>query len=95
MCPCDLDAFRAGDWDQVNPAILEQFDRNVYDTFGEYTDNMLFTRVDLDRWIIVKDGPNEGYSELTKQILESGGGKIGESNLDSVNGRVPTTVTTY
>ena len=56
---------------------------------------MLFTRVDLDRWIIVNNGPNEGYSELTKQILEAGGGIIGESNLDSVNGRVPTTVTTY
>ena len=55
---------------------------------------MLFTRVDADRWVNSL-GPNDGFSTLVKQMLISGGGDVGDSNLNSYLGRAPPTADSY
>ena len=78
----------------MDESILTQYERTNFDISGSFEFNMLFTRLDADRWVNSL-GPNDGFSSLVKQMLISGGGDIGDSNLNSYLGRVPPTADSY
>ena len=56
---------------------------------------MMFTREDLDSWLRYKLGASNGYSQLTKKILQYGGGEVSTTDPYAWLFRVPPTVSAY
>lgn len=56
---------------------------------------MLFTRANLDSWLFDKNGAAQGYTALTKKILQYGGGEIAVTDPYQWLFRKPPTVRNF
>ena len=56
---------------------------------------MMFSRADLDTWMGIKGSANAGYSQLTRTVLQYGGGDISLTDPYAFIFRIPPTVTNY
>ena len=65
ICPCEDLAFTMGGYDTLTTE-LQDFTRNEFSLDGAYTDNMLFTRTNLDDWLTQAGSTSTGYSQLTR-----------------------------
>ena len=95
MCPCEEDAFADGGYLSLSNTDLADFGRTIYSSDGEHDDAMFFTRDNLDEWLDDQGGPGDGYSSLTKKILQYGGGDVAASDPNSWLFRIPPTVSSY
>lgn len=94
LCPCENDLFTSAGFENLDESILTKYERKNFDIGGSFDKNMLFTRLDADRWV-GSLGPSDGFSSLAKKMFLSGGGIIGNNNLNSYLGRQPPTVNSY
>ena len=95
MCPCADDAFTTGGYDSIPSVELQEFTRNDFTVSGDFSDNMFMTRSNLDDWLEASGSAAAGYSQLTRQILQYGGGNVAITNPWAHLYRIPPTVTTY